>query len=218
MSWDLGDNALREARELLVTLGERAHPGHVRCGRDPGRPDHVLPLTGVRLDHAVVALLDLRVVCRLYLELHGPVSGSAGPADELGVPRGSDVLCSGLATLEPAHPGDGQPAHHRDRHAMTVTAMTAMTASDAATAGGDNQILAGTGHGRGHLAGRCARHCHRDGGSRRQAGGWPGLELEFVWSCFQASNTMRSYIVVSSCATCDVCHVMPSMPCVVQVC
>ena len=106
---DLRDDALLVGGELRVARGERAHPGHVRGGGDPGRPDHVLVLVRVRPDRLLVRLLALGVHGRVDLGPHGPDTRLTGPADQLGVADRAHVLGRRLPAIEPAQAGDGHP-------------------------------------------------------------------------------------------------------------
>ena len=109
MWWDLRDNLLDVARELHVAHLGGAHAWQVRSGRDPGRPDQGLVLTGVVLDHGREVLLRLRALGRLDLALHGANGSPTRPADQLGVCRAADVLRGRLAAFKPAHAIDENP-------------------------------------------------------------------------------------------------------------
>ena len=106
---DLRDDALLVGGKLRVARGERAHPGHVRGGGDPGRPDHVLVFVRVRPGRLVPGLLDLGVLGCIDLRPHGTDTSLAGPADQLGVPGCGHVLGSQLPALEPAQARDRHP-------------------------------------------------------------------------------------------------------------
>ena len=152
MLWDLRDNALDVAREMRVAHGAGAHAWHVRCGRDPGRPDDGLVLTGVVPDHGREVLLHLRVLGRLDLALQGTNGSPTRPADKLWVCRAAEVLRGLLPTVEPAHATDDKPGL-RDLVDMTGLRMAA-----------GNQLLAvgrGAERWRVHQRRRTGRSCHR---------------------------------------------------------
>ena len=106
---DLCGDALLVGGKLRVARGERAHPGHVRGGGDPGRPDHVLVLVRVRPDRLVPGLLDLGVLGCVDLGPLGPDTSLTGPAYQPWVADRAHVLASRLPAIEPAQARDRHP-------------------------------------------------------------------------------------------------------------